>query len=128
MKKQLLTIALMAVCSFAFAQNGKTLWKNASKKSDAVVAEEKKSITNPQIFELDVELLKRKLVNAPTRFANRTSGVVVAFPDSEGNQENFRIQEASNIEPKLAARYPEIKSYVGQGIEDPSARIYFNVS
>ena len=128
MKKKLLTIALLAICGFSFSQTGKTLWKNASKKSDAVVFEDKMSISSPSIFELDMTLLKQKLVNAPTRFASKASGVIVSFPDSDGKQQNFRVQEFSNMDPALAARFPEIKSYVGQSVDNPSAMIFFSVS
>ena len=128
MKKKLLTIALLAICSFSFSQNGKTLWTNASKKIDAVVFEDKRSIPSPRVFELDITLLKQKLANAPTRFASKTSGVVVSFPDSDGKQQNFRVQEFSNMDPALAARYPEIKSYVGQSVTNPSAMIFFSIS
>jgi len=128
MKKQLLTIALLAICSFSFSQNGKALWKNASKKSDAVVFEDKMRVSNPRVLELDVTLLKQKLANAPTRFASQKAGVTVSFPNAEGNQENFTVQEFSNMDPALAARYPEIKSYVGRSVENPSDMVYFSLS
>lgn len=128
MKTKLLTIALMAVWSFSFSQNGKTVWKSASRNVDAVVLEDKRSIINPNVFELDVTLLKQKLTNAPTRFGSNKSGVIVSFPDASGSQQNFQIQEFSNMDPELAARYPEIKSYVGHNVNDPSAVIYLSVS
>ena len=128
MKKQLLTIALLAICSFSFSQNGRALWKNASMKSNAVVFEDKMRVSNPHVLELDVTLLKQKLTNAPTRFASQKAGVMVSFPNAEGNQENFTVQEFSNMDPALAARYPEIKSYVGRSTENPSDMVYFSLS
>jgi hypothetical protein len=32
------------------------------------------------------------------------------------------------MDPELAAKYPEIKSYVGQGIENPNSTLYFSLS
>ena len=42
--------------------------------------------------------------------------------------EKFRIYENSNMESELAARYPEIKSYIGIGIENPTASAYISTS
>jgi len=128
MKNKLLTIALLAVWSFSFSQNGKTVWKSASRITDAVVLEDKRNFKNPNIFELDITLLKQKLANAPTRFGSNKSGVIVSFPDTAGSQQNFQIQEFSNMAPELAARYPEIKSYVGHSVTDPTSVIYISVS
>jgi len=130
MKNRLLSIALLAFTSFSFAQAGKTLWKSTSQKTDAVVFENKTRITNPQLFELDMTSLKQKLTNSPKRFASdmKSSNVIVSFPNANGQLENFRIQESSNMDPALAARYPEIKSYIGQGIENPASTIYFSIS
>jgi hypothetical protein len=31
--------------------------------------------------------------------------------------ENFKVRENSNFDPQLAAKYPDIKSYIGEGLE-----------
>jgi chitodextrinase len=129
MKNKLLSIAMIAITSFSFAQSGKALWKATVKNSDAVTVANKLSIISPKLFQLDVNQLKQSLMNAPKRFAsNNNSTSIVSFPNSQGQVENYRIQESSNMDPQLAARYPEIKSYIGQGIENPTATIYFSVS
>ena len=129
MKNKLLSIALIAITSFSFAQTGKTMWKNTSKTADAIVFENKIGITNPNLFELDIVSLKQHLANSPKRFSStEKSNTIVAFPNANGQMEYFRVQESSNMELELAARYPDIKSYIGQGIENPTATIYFSVS
>ncbi|MCK7589584.1 GEVED domain-containing protein [Subsaxibacter sp. CAU 1640] len=42
--------------------------------------------------------------------------------------ERFRIIEASVMDAELQARYPEIRSYAGQGVDDPTAVIRFSIS
>ncbi len=109
MKNKLLSIALLTITSFTFAQGGKTLWKSTVKKIDAVTYENKKNIKNPQLFELDVNYLKQALSSSPKRFAGGAkSSVTILFPVTNGQFENFRIQESSNMDPELAAKYPEI--------------------
>ena len=103
--------------------------ENYIKKIDAVTFENKISIKTPKLFELDVISLKQSLSNSPKRFANtEKSNVIVSFPNAEGQLENFSILESSNMDSELAAKYPEIKSYVGQGIENPTSTIFFSLS
>ncbi|SCY60014.1 reprolysin-like metallopeptidase [Flavobacterium caeni] len=128
MKNRLLTVALVAISGFSFAQTGKTIWKSTAQKPNTVVIANKTNLTNPRLFELDVAALKQQLLNAPSRFAAGQSGIVVAFPNASGQLENFRIQESSNMDPELAARYPEIKSYIGQGVDNKASTIHFSVS
>lgn len=129
MKKLLLSLSFMAITGFSFAQKGDSFWKTTSKKATATVVQNKTMISNPQLYELDILKLKQKLTNAPERnFKSVQSDLILSFPSSNGTFENFRIMEQSNMDPALAARYPEIKSYVGQGVENPTATIYFSIS
>lgn len=128
MKNRLLSIAFLAITSFSFAQDG-ALWKTAIKKNSATVSANKMQLYNPKLYELDLNGLKSALGNAPKK--NPSSGksnIIVTFPNANGVMENYRVFELSNMDPALAARYPEIKSYVGQGVENAASSIYFSVS
>jgi chitodextrinase len=128
MIKKLLSIALIAITSTSFAQGG-DFWKSSTQKSGSSVFENKKQLKQTSLFDLDINGLKQALANSPKRNAlSGKSSVVVSFPNGEGKLENFRIVESSNMDPVLAAKYPEIKSYVGQGIENPTATIHFSLS
>lgn len=129
MRNKLLTIALLAITGFSFAQSGKPLWKTTVKNSNAVTFANKESIINPRLFQLDVAQLKQSLVNAPKRYAsNNVSTTIVSFPNAQGQMERFSVKESSNMDPELAAKYPDIKSYIGQGVDTPTSRIYFSLS
>ena len=129
MKYKLLTIALLAITSFSFAQNKSTLWKASSKKSDMVVLKSSTQLPEKNLFDLDVNGLKQQLVNAPKRVAGSgKSNSLIALPNAEGKFEKFSVYENSIMDPALAARYPEIKSYVAVGIDNPTATVYFSVS
>ncbi|MBP2283894.1 chitodextrinase [Flavobacterium sp. CG_23.5] len=128
MKKNLLSIALIAITSFSYAQGG-ALWKTSIKKNGSTVFENKSLISNPNLFELDVNELQKSLINSPKRNATTAkSSVIVSFPNADGKLERYRIFESSNMDPALAAKYPEIKSYVGNGIDNPTSSIYFSTS
>ena len=127
MKKNLLSFVMIAVTFTTFSQ--KNLWKSTSIKSNTIVFENKKSISTPKLFELNIEELKSILANSvENSIVSKQSNITVPFPNADGLMENFRVYELSNMDPALAARYPEIKSYIGQGIENPSSSIYFSVS
>ncbi|WP_333601295.1 reprolysin-like metallopeptidase, partial [Flavobacterium sp.] len=128
MKYTLLYLVLFSF-SFSFSQSNKTFWKSTTKKATSITAENKKTLANPHLFALDVNLLKQSLVGAPQRFISKQqSNIIVSFPNATGELEKFRIQESSNMDPVLAAKYPEIKSYVGQGIDNPLSKVYFSIS
>jgi len=118
----------MLTSCIAFAQTDR-LWTSTSAKSDSEIVENKTSLINPKIFSLDLDGLKNVLAKAPKRLAaGEKSEVIISFPNSEGKMENFKVRENSNFDPVLAAKYPNIKSYVGEGLEDSGSTIYFSIS
>lgn len=126
MKKTLLLLLtiLFSLNSFSQVQ----IW---SKSSEERVSLKDKLVrssipTEFDVYSLDIEALKTQLVLAPSQ-ANftTTSNVIVPFPSPDGTISHYRIYEATStvMHPDLATRYQDIKAYVGQGIEDPSASI-----
>lgn len=125
MKKSLLTLALLATGLLSAQQ---AFWQGTVRKGNSEIVANKMSIAGPRLFELDQAALSTELGNAPARFVGTPSKVIVSFPNAEGVMERFRMKESSNMDPELAARYPEIKSYVGKGVDNPAATIYVSVS
>lgn len=54
---------------------------------------------------------------------NRNLAPVITLPMPDGNTAKFRVWESSIQEPAMEARFPEIRTFAGQGIDDPSATI-----
>ncbi|MBB4805475.1 hypothetical protein HNP38_000747 [Chryseobacterium defluvii] len=128
MKKQLSMIGMLLITGISFAQTDR-LWSEGSQKASSEIFENKTNINNPKIYTLDINGLKNALSKAPKRLAaGEKSEVIISFPNSEGRMENFKIKENSNFDPQLAAKYPDIKSYVGEGLEDPNSTVYFSIS
>ena len=128
MKKGLLFIALMAFSILSFARGGESYWNSTVKNSSSVMIENKSELTNFKLYELNFDVLKSTVVNSPKRNSGLKSSVEISFPDADGNLNSFSVYENSNMDPALEANYPDIKSYVGIGISDPSAVIYFSMS
>ena len=128
MKKQLTLIGMLLISGISFAQTDR-LWSEGSKRTSSEIFANKTGISNPKVYNLDINGLKNILAKAPKRLAaGEKSELIISFPNSEGRMENFKVRENSNFAPELAAKYPDIKSYVGQGLDDPNSTVYFSVS
>ncbi|MCF6347926.1 MAG: M12 family metallo-peptidase [Flavobacteriaceae bacterium] len=115
----------------AFGFNGfaqeKILWSTID-KSDITdnLLERKSIVTNYKTFKLDIESLKSQLKTISNKSSYK--GEIVEFPDAEGNLLKFNIKETSILHPELALKFPTIKSYVGQDIDDKSSTIHFTLN
>ncbi|HVF91412.1 MAG TPA: zinc-dependent metalloprotease family protein, partial [Blastocatellia bacterium] len=79
---------------------------------------------------LNREALSRLLGQAPMEFtdAAKDKRVILTVPMPDGSFARFRIEESPIMEPGLAAQFPEIKTYRGQGIDDPTATARFDLT
>jgi subtilisin-like proprotein convertase family protein len=78
-------------------------------------------------YALNFTELRKALEQAPVRSASG-AGVVIPFPTSAGQLQRFRVMESPVMHPGLAARYPVIKTYCAQGIDDPGATMRFSIT
>ncbi|SDW22121.1 Por secretion system C-terminal sorting domain-containing protein [Lutibacter oricola] len=132
--KFLLTKRLVYLYSFFFSlfitaqQSSDNIWL----KNEVVSKAETKEIfknslpDSYKVYQLNVAELKKSLSSAPERGIK--SNTVISFPNADGELEKFRVFEASVMHPTLQAKYPNIRSYAGQGIDNPASRIRFSVS
>lgn len=73
---------------------------------------------------LNAGTLHAALRLAPLEFTPEAdSPVVISLPSPAGGFAKFAVVEAPIMEPELAAEFPEIKTYRGQGIDDPTATL-----
>lgn len=82
---------------------------------------------NQKFFTFDASAMKNTLANVSDRFSGK-AGVKISLPNISGNMEEFLVWENSNFEPELQAKFPEIRAYIGRGITDINAKLYFSLS
>ena len=74
-------------------------------------------------LEVDLAGLESQLAMAPFErsAAAEATPLVLRLPYPDGTDRAFRVEESPILEPALAAKFPEISTYVIRGIDDPSA-------
>lgn len=130
MKKTTL-LTVIAVLIFASGYSQASLWTptNEGRLLAAEKLERTSTPKNFQLFSLDLAGLKNQLQSAPSReTANGVSSVILSFPNPSGKMMKYQMFEASVMDPELAAKHPEIQSYVGKGIDDPTASIHITTT
>ena len=74
---------------------------------------------------LNVGALKNILAHAPLEDTPEADNapVILRLPTPEGRFARFRVVESPIMEKGLAEKFPEMKTYLGQGIDDPAATL-----
>jgi hypothetical protein len=99
------------------------LWEFVEESSIAPVDERQ---VIPQVYKtarVKEDVLRQLLGNAPLEFTQeaKNRNVALALPTPDGKFLMFRIEESPIMEPQLAGEFPDIKTYRGQGMDDPTA-------
>jgi|GEM_PF-1700169 hypothetical protein len=73
-------------------------------------------------FRLNTGMMKslmNRVVSDTTSSSKKYENIGLPYPD--GKIMNFKITETESMSPALLARYPQLRTYGGKGIEDPTA-------
>lgn len=85
--------------------------------------------TDAKFYQLNINALQNKLVGAPIRgkFIGK-SPLIISFPTTEGVLEKFSVMESPIMAKGLSDKFPMIKTYAAQGIDDPTATLRFSIT
>ncbi len=79
-------------------------------------------------FRLDAGALRGILERAPAEFTAAAAAAILTIPMPDGSFARFTIHDSPIMEPGLSAKFPEIRTFSGQGIDDPTATIRFDLT
>src|SRR4030095_13192985 len=83
---------------------------------------------NYRTLSIDKPAMQELLQSAPDESARQTSTTIFEMPMPNGTIASFRIYTVPVMSPELAAKFPEIKTYAGQGIDDPASSIRLDMT
>ncbi len=113
---------------------GEELWTDVDDSFLKTVAERDIIPSRYRTVVLDLATLETILAAAPLEKStdltkiSRTGEAILSLPLPAGGFGRFSIVESPIMEPGLAAKFPEITTYRGQGIDDPSASGRFDLT
>ncbi len=133
MKKNLLVVLMLSSFS-ALAQ--KNYWKAVSANEGLSINQGKEFFSasfKPSVYKLfslneaDIaSFLKQTPLQSNTPVSK--SNYIISLPVADGSIEHFRIVESPVMQPKLQAKHPDIRTYIGTGIENISSVLHFDFS
>ncbi|MCF8321457.1 MAG: proprotein convertase P-domain-containing protein [Flavobacterium sp.] len=79
-----------------------------------------------QLFDMNISPLRQELFSIVNKVGKNTT--VISLPNADGQIELFEVNDASNFDAELQAKYPEIRAYSGKGITDRYATLKLSIS
>lgn len=130
-KTLILSLLIGVFTQVVHGQSNSSLWTKteASDLTSKAKVHRNNIPSKANYYQLNLNQLKTQLQSAPDRdgFTGK-SNLIIEFPTSEGKIEHFRVWSSPIMHPDLAAKFPMIKTYVAQGVEDPTAYMRFSVT
>jgi subtilisin-like proprotein convertase family protein len=128
MKKIILLTLFTVMSFFDMSAQKNNFWSPVNENVTAVnkTAQRDSFPSDFALYNLNIEAFRAALAAAPDRFLSQ-EGVIITLPNSRGEMERFEMFEASNFDPELQAQFPEIRSYIGIGIDDPKAQLRLSI-
>lgn len=130
-RRLLAASVLVATSGFAIAASTDGVWNEIDEGAIARGSAQRQIV--PQDYRtvsINRAQLDRLLGAVPMErdVAVRDSSARLSLPLPDGSYGMFRVVESPVMAPELAARYPQIRTWVGEGIDDPTATVRFDLT
>ena len=131
MRKLLLQTAVLLLFTVSGFSQKNNYWSVSNESRSNIIADKSTTRqaypTDIKLFRLNFEPFQQELFSIAGKRSTKTS-TIISLPNAAGNIEEFEVYEASNFEPALQARFPEIRSFSGKGITDKYATLKLSIS
>jgi hypothetical protein len=127
-KVLLLSFSAMIMATATFSQNN--YWSANNENRNAIATDKAVArLSYPKeykLFNLTIAPLRQQLFSIVDKQAS--ASMIVTLPNAAGTLEQFEVYEASNFEPALQAKFPEIRAFSGRSLTDKFATIKLSIS
>ncbi|WP_426490534.1 reprolysin-like metallopeptidase [Hymenobacter sp. 102] len=122
-----LLLAGLGAAAPAAAQ--RVLWADAAPAA-AAARPATQPLSHFRAVDFQLAAVRSVLRAAPTERATaaRAAAPVISLPLPDGTSQRFRVVQVPVMAPELAAKYPDIRTYAAQGIDDPTATARLDIS
>ena len=122
-------LTALLCCGTALIAQQSPLWSDVDEAGFQTNTAQRVTIpASYRTLQLDLEGMKSMLADAPQRWATEQGMLFTGLPMPDGSQMDFNVFYDPIMHPDLAAQYPEIRTYVGFGIQDPTAMMRMDVT
>ncbi len=113
-----------------FSQNQESLWTDLPSQSYELTASYRGIPQHYRAVGLNENAFQEQLGECPAEAwpGSPGAGKMLVFPLPDGSNQRFLLVESPIMEAGLAQKFPEIKTYLGKGIDDPFASLRCNFS
>ncbi len=118
----------IASSQMVYAQRG--FFKNIpnDEKNEKIKSASVENLNKYSVLEMDKNGLTNYLTTAALTGKNLSQGILLDIPLPNGKTETFIIQESSVLTPELQALHPNIRTYKGNGIQNPGYKIRLSLT
>jgi uncharacterized repeat protein (TIGR01451 family) len=104
------------------AQSADGLWQDVNETTLRLDGDRPIVPTAYRVVSLDWSKLNNLLTDVPEGLDQMAaSNVILSLPLPDGGYGRFQISQTAVMHPELAAKFPEIKTYAGVGLDDATA-------
>ncbi len=124
-------ICALALTGSTFAQNTTAgVWNDIAESAISPKQDRQIVPVEYRTLALDMNAALTLLSQAPVEggFDIRISPIILSLPSPNGEYGRFHIVESPIMAPELGGKYPEIRTYLGQGIDDRTATVRFDIT
>src|SRR5690348_2212801 len=123
-----LAVILIPVFALSYQLSAQNNFFSSAKEADIPAARGQRLIVPDayKLASLNVNGIKNFLWSLPQEQKINTHTAtpeIITLPMPDGKTARFKIWESSIMAPELAVKFPGIKTFAGQGIDDPTATI-----
>ena len=119
-----LSISILFSCFYTAAQT--RYWQTSEVKNELLSSDLKRlDLQKVRFFSLEETLLVKELRKLTTKTQGKT---LIYFPDADGILVPYEVEETPVFSPELTSKYPEIRSFSGNNVNNKTDRVRFSVS